>query len=277
MSILKCISFNCRVRQHGIIFYAFIAFFITSCSGLKLKPDPSNPVRRIAVLPLYNKTAQKNAKPHVRKELLKRLEMLYYEVLPLEKTDEILTQNGLSTEGIDFKGPDLERLKKAFDVEGLFFGTLLNYDFYQKGPLNVKMVAGQFWFVDLTKKDEVWHSSLGVRSESLLENGSPRAEMSMNDMNWDQAPEMMPVPPEDLPSGNMDMNFFENFDQGAKQAVFEEVSNEMPEWVNSDFCSETPGARFFEEDIKGKLACEVGELIERAIWTFPVGPGGFEK
>jgi len=269
--------FNCRPRQRGIIFYSFIAFFITSCSGLQVKPNPSNPIKRIAVLPLYNKTAQKDGAQHVRRELLKRLDMLYYEVLPMEKIDEILRDNGLSPDGIDFKNSDLEKLKKVFNVEGLFFGTLLNYDVHQKGTVIIKKVAVQFWLVDLTKRDEVWHGSLGIKSESLLEKDSPLAEMSMSDMDWEQAPEVMPVSAEYFPSGNMDMNFSENFDQRANYAGFEESHNEMPEWAPSEFCAQRSGARLFEDDIKNELACEVDELIQRVTWTFPAGPGRVEK
>jgi hypothetical protein len=270
MSLFKCNFFNCSARQTGIIFYAFIAFFLTSCSGLQVKPDPSNPIRRIAVLPLYNKTAQKGGAGHVRRELLKRLDMFYYEILPPEKTDEILRDNGLSPKGINFKNSDLKKLKKAFDVEGLVFGTLLNYDVHQKGTVKTKRVAGEFWLVDLTKGDDVWHESLGIKTESILEKNSSLIE---NNLDWGQASEMLPVSGGEVPFDNMDMNIASSFNTAPSYKSFEGNRHEMPKWVDSDFCKEQFGERLFEEDIKNKLACEVDELIQRVTWTFPVGPG----
>ncbi|MBE9536360.1 MAG: DUF799 family lipoprotein [Proteobacteria bacterium] len=268
MSTVKGNSPSCRAWKNFIPFYTVLLFSLASCSGLQLKPDPSNPIRRIAVLPLYNKTAQKNGAEHVRRELLEKLDTLYYEVLPLEKTDETLRANGLPSSGIDFKRSNLEKLKKAFNVEGLVFGTLLNYDVHQRGTARIKKVAGQFWLVDLTKREDVWYSSMGVNSESLIEGYSSLADMSMNTQGEVKSSEMLPVAKGEIPIGA------NSFDQRASPAGFEENRRYgLPKWVHSDFCSGQLRKSFFEEDIKNKLSCEVDELIDNVTWTFPAGPG----
>lgn len=265
---------NFIAAQKLLVFYTILFFPLLSCSAMQLKPDPSNPIKRIAVLPLDNRTTQKKGAENVRREVIKRLDKLYYEVLPMEKTDKILKKNGFSIKGTDYKKTDLEKLKKAFDVEGVFFGTLLNYNVRKRGELVVKEVAGQFWLVDLTKKDELWQGSLGIISESLLDRKTTYVD---SEENYEQESQMTAVSPEEIPFGNVDMNFPNDFGRRAKYAGFEENSKAMPEWVKSDFCTEPLRTRFLEEDITKKLTCEVGELIQRVTWTFPVGPGSLEN
>lgn len=260
-----------RLRKNLIVFVAVMVFPLMSCSAMQIKPNPLNPIKRIAILPLDNRTAQKKGGQHVRTELLKRLDIIHYEVLPMEKTDEILKKNGFSLKGSNFKNSDLEKLKKAFDVEGLFFGTLLNYNVRQRGELIINEVAGQFWFVDLTKTDELWQGNLGIVSESLLDKDPTLIYI------YEEDSEIVPVTPQEIPLGNMDSNFPNNFGQRAKYSKPEENRKDLPEWFKSVFCSNKSRVRLQEKDIENKLACEVDELIERLTWTFPVGPGSPEQ
>lgn len=192
----------------------------------------------------------------------------------MKKTDEILKENGFSLSGTDFKNTNLEKLKKAFDVEGLFFGTLLNYNFRQRGTLVIKEVAGQFWLVGLTKRAEPWQGSLGIVSESLVDMNPALVE---SEMIHEQNSEIEPIGQEKLPFGNVDMNFSNDFGQRGKYARFEKNPKNMLEWAKSDYCRGPLRARLLEGDIENKIACEVDELIQRVTWTIPVGPGSFKK
>lgn len=65
---------------------------ISGCAMMPTKPpaDPSNPMKRIAILPIKNDTTDVEGPYFVREKLVKAFEDREYNVKPVEETDRLL-------------------------------------------------------------------------------------------------------------------------------------------------------------------------------------------
>lgn len=131
--------------------------------------DASNPLRRVAVLPLKNDTNDVDGPKLVREKMAHAFIRRSYVVKDLKETDQILRdQLGISLGGqLDLTTP--QKLGEALGVEGVLYGTLMDFDETTTGVYNVRKVRAKFKLVDTLTGQAEWERGLGVRSEMRME------------------------------------------------------------------------------------------------------------
>ncbi|MFA5072753.1 MAG: GNA1162 family protein [Nitrospirota bacterium] len=153
--------------------YALISVMImlTACSVSRQVPlycDVNNPLKRVAVLPMRNDTADVEGPDVVRKKMVKALERRSYVVMDIKATDQILRdQMGITLGGqLDMTTP--QELGKTLDVEGILYGTLMDFDEVTTGAYNVRKVRAKFKLVNTQTGVTLFQQGLGVKSEVYM-------------------------------------------------------------------------------------------------------------
>ena len=80
-------------RVHVVMMLFLVLVFLAGCGGMPAlgpQPDPTNPIKRLAMLPLRNDTTDVEAPNFVREKLAEAMQKRFYNVQPLEETDRIL-------------------------------------------------------------------------------------------------------------------------------------------------------------------------------------------
>ena len=139
---------------------------LCGCAMVPVKPagDPSNPIKRLAVLPFRNDTTDVDAPNYVRERLIPALEARLYNVVPVAETDMILREQLGITLGGQLEMASVEKLKEVLQVEGLLYGTIMNFDDVTTGLVNVRKVRGKFEIIDTGTQTVFWQNGIGVRS-----------------------------------------------------------------------------------------------------------------
>ena len=140
---------------------------ISGCAMMPTKPpaNPNNPIKRIAILPIKNDTTDVGGPNFVRGKLLKAFEYRYYNVKPVEETDRLLRDRMGITLGGQLEMAKIEKLREVLDVEGLVFGTLMDFGETTTGVYNVRKVRGKFKLVNALTNETFWANGIGVKSE----------------------------------------------------------------------------------------------------------------
>ena len=68
-----------------------------------------------------------------------------------------------------------QKLGEALGVEGVLYGTLMDFDETTTGVINVKKVRGKFKLVNTATGQAMWVRGLGVRSEMRMEGNAGKA------------------------------------------------------------------------------------------------------
>lgn len=131
--------------------------------------DAKNPLKRVAVLPLKNDSNDVEGPNVVRKKMVQALEAKAYAVKGLKETDEILRDRMGITLGGQLSLTTARDLGETLGVEGLLYGTLMDFDELTTGAYNVKKVRAKFQLVNAMTNEVVWQEGLGVRSEIIME------------------------------------------------------------------------------------------------------------
>ena len=152
---------------------AALVFF--SCAAPRRVPhyfDANNPLKRVAVLPLKNDTDDADAPNTVRKKIIEALEAKSYIILDVKETDQMLRdQMGINLGGqLEMTTP--QKLGEVLNVEGLLYGTLMDFDESTTGVLNVRKVRAKFKLVNAQTGQAFWERGLGVRSETRMSGRS---------------------------------------------------------------------------------------------------------
>ncbi len=149
-----------------LFFLAALVLLAAACSAplRHYRPDPSNPVYTVAVLPMYNVTNDVEGAQKVREEFYRRLTVRQYSVVPIPDVDrELMDGMGITLgDQLDMTTP--EELGKLLGVDGLVYGYLLDFDDITTGLYNVKKVRAAFKFVETRSGAVVWSRALGVKS-----------------------------------------------------------------------------------------------------------------
>lgn len=101
--------------------------------------------------------------------MVQALERHSYVVKDLKETDQILRDRmGITLGGqLDMTTP--QKVGETLGVEGVLYGTLMDFDEITTGVINVKKVRGKFKLVNTMTGQTVWTRGLGVRSEMMME------------------------------------------------------------------------------------------------------------
>ncbi len=151
---------------------AVTTLFLTACAipHPPLPYDANNPLKRVAVLPLKNDTNDVDGPEILRKKMIKALERRSYVVRDVKETDQILRDRVGITLGGQLDMATAQELGKTLGVEGLLYGTLMDFDEMTTGAINVRKVRGKFRLVNALTGQTMWERGLGVRSEMMMQS-----------------------------------------------------------------------------------------------------------
>ena len=163
-----------RVSLSALTFMAlFLLFFITGCVTLP-PPDPNNPVARVAVLPMANETADMDGPTFVRVAFHQIVPSRYYEAIPVDQTDQMLREKlGITLGGqLDFTNPGIgapspQEVAKQLGVDGLFYGTLTDFQHLITGFYNKKKVRVKFKLINAKNGDVMWEKEEEVYNQEF--------------------------------------------------------------------------------------------------------------
>lgn len=144
-----------------------LLFFFAGCNlhHPPLPYDPGNPLKRVAILPMKNDTSDVDGPDIVRQKIAEALTNRSYVVKDMKETDQILRdQMGINLGG-QLDMTTAQKLGETLEVEGVLYGTLMDFDETTTGILNVKKVRGKFKLVNTQTGQVVWSRGLGVRNE----------------------------------------------------------------------------------------------------------------
>ncbi len=154
-------------RWPAVLLLPALVLMMTGCSlpHRRLPVDPSNPLKRVAVLPMKNDTNDVDGPNLVRQKMAEALTNRSYVVQDIKETDQILRdQMGINLGGqLDLTTP--QKLGEALGVDGVLYGTLLDFDETTLGVYNARKVRGKFMLVSTVTGQPFWLRGLGVKSE----------------------------------------------------------------------------------------------------------------
>ncbi|MCK9420440.1 MAG: DUF799 family lipoprotein [Nitrospirae bacterium] len=133
-----------------------------------LPRDYGNPIKRVAVLTMKNDTNDVDGPDVMRKKMAQALEQRSYVVKDLKETDQILRDRMGITLGGQLSLTTAEKLGQELGVEGVLYGTLMDFNETTLGAINVRKVRGKFKLVNTMTGQTVWERGLGVRSELVM-------------------------------------------------------------------------------------------------------------
>jgi len=134
------------------------------------KPNPANPIRTVAVLPMTNNTNDVDGPFVLRTLLAARLEGYFYTVKPLEETDLILKDQMGVTLGSQLDMATTAQLCEKLGTDAIILGSL--EDFSQKitGIYNNKRVRLRVMLDSCKTGSTIWKNGIGVKRESLADD-----------------------------------------------------------------------------------------------------------
>jgi hypothetical protein len=226
-------------------------FMLSSCCSVPhhqvARPyDASNPLKRVVVLPMKNDTNDVDAPDLVRKKMVQALEDKSYIVVNVKESDQILRdQMGINLGGqLEMTTP--QKLGEVLGVEGVLYGTLIDFDETTTGILNVRKVRAKFRLVQTQSGQAFWERGLGVRSETRM-SGSTGGLASLVARGADSKDKETPWVTIESKATN-ERNIGQAFAMGL-------------------------GAKLFAKAVGVHLERETKELVRRVTDTLPWGPG----
>ena len=196
---------------------------ISGCAAIPTKPpsDPSNPLKRIAILPIKNDTTDVDGPNFVREKLIIAFKDREYNVKPVEETDRLLRDRMGITLGGQLEMAKIEKLREVLDVEGLVFGTLMDFGETTTGVYNARRVRGRFKLVNALTNETFWANGIGVKSEESAGKFLGTATALAAGMKDKDAE----VPWVTIESQQSDNSVFESLAAGLEKACFQGYKN----------------------------------------------------
>ena len=158
---------NERFRWSLLLALVTVTMILAGCHlpHPPLPTDPSNPLKRVAVLPMTNETNDVDGPNTVRQKMVEALTNHSYVVQDIKETDQILRdQMGINLGGqLSLTTP--KKLGETLGVEGVLYGTLMDFDETTTGVYNARKVRGMFKLVNTATGQPVWQRGLGVKTE----------------------------------------------------------------------------------------------------------------
>lgn len=142
-----------------------ILFSLYGCSSVPIRvaPNPANPTRTVAVLPMYNVTNSLDGAEYVRERFSKELASRQYVVMEISRVNSILQeQTGISL-GSQLEMTTPQVIGEILGVDALVYGYLLDFDNVILGIYNARMVRAGFKMVDVSSGNVLWSGGKGVK------------------------------------------------------------------------------------------------------------------
>lgn len=164
-----------RQKFKIVLLLAVVTWFIAGCAGAPppraaIPPNPANPIKRVAILPVFNNSSDVDAPINLREAFHNRLGGYYYDIQPLAETSEILNQQMGITLGKQFDMATPEEIGKTLGVDGLFYGYLLDFDEVTTGIANIYKVRMGWKLVDTKTGKISWGKGVAVRRTQSVGN-----------------------------------------------------------------------------------------------------------
>jgi hypothetical protein len=171
MSALRKREMEKRIAYSAVI---WMVIFLAGCTAshrqrAPLHYDTNNPLKRVAVLPLRNDTNDVDGPVVVRKKMIQAFADKAYAVKDVKETDQILRDRMGITLGGQLDMTTARELGETLGVEGVLYGTLMDFNETTTGAYNVRKVRAMFKLVNTLTGETVWQQGLGVRSEIIME------------------------------------------------------------------------------------------------------------
>lgn len=248
---------------NGTLLAALVLFLVSCTAHLpRYRPDPSNPVYTVAVLPFYNVSNDVGGAAALRNELQRRLEHRHYKVTALKEVDEVLLNQMGITLGDQLEMTDALALGKTLGVDGVVYGFVLDFDDITSGVYNVKKVRAGFKLVDTRTGQTVWAGGHGVKS--VISGGGKAgagASILKEVLDRDDFTPYASIKGLDEIQGLRDWHYIRAY--GAKK----------PE----DAAMLALGEKFITKAFGVHLWMESNTMMDLAMKGFPVGPGAPEN
>lgn len=159
-----------KLRIRAFILMTFVFILSSGCAPrlITLPPNPANPIRSIAILPMVNNSDDVEGPVRVRAAFYDRIVNFHYNVKPLDQTNLILNEQMGITLGRQLDMVTPQKLGETLGVEGVFYGYLLDFDETTLGVSNTYKVRIGWKLVDTKTGEIAWGKGVAVmRAESL--------------------------------------------------------------------------------------------------------------
>ncbi len=223
------------------------ALLFTGCHLPKpvFPTDPNNPLKRVAVLPMKNDTTDVGGPDMMRSKMVEALTNKSYVVKDVKETDQILRDQMGITLGGQLSLTTAQKLGEALGVEGVLYGTLMDFDETTLGAINVKKVRGKFKLVNAMTGQTAWQGGLGVRREMRMQgNAGAAASLLSKVSDRDKEVPWVNLPPTTTGSDNIGKSFAIGL-----------------------------GTKLFSKALGNHLSYESEELARRVTYNLAWGPG----
>jgi hypothetical protein len=234
------------IMKKFIVAAAILSLSACATSHIVRHYDVDNPLKKVAVLPLKNDTDDVDGPNNIRKKMIEALEAKSYIVKDVKETDQFLRdQMGINIGGqLDMTTP--QKLGEALGVEGVLYGTLMDFGEMTTGLVNVRKVRAKFKLVNTQTGQAFWERGLGVRSETRM-SGRSGAVASLVSRGSDAADK-------DVPWITIDSSSINEQNVGKALAI-------------------GLGAKLLSKAAGIHLENESKEMVRRVAETLPWGPG----
>ncbi|HKZ46815.1 MAG TPA: GNA1162 family protein, partial [Thermodesulfobacteriota bacterium] len=158
------------------LFYLLLLFSVLWMSGCAIPrphiaPNPANPIKTVAVLPMVNNTNDVEAPEKVREMFAAKVLERCYINKAVGEVSQILKDELGITLGSQLDMTNPQELGKKLGVDAVIYGTLFNFEEKTTGVLNIRRVRAGFKLVDIKTGQVVWGRGQGIKSETRMTEG----------------------------------------------------------------------------------------------------------
>jgi hypothetical protein len=158
-------------RGLAVIFLLCLVTGSVGCVAPRHMPryfDATNPVRKVALLPMKNDTSAVDGPDLMREKMSDMLYEHAYVVMDTKESDQVLRDRMGITLGGQLDMTTARKLGEELGVQGVLYGTLMDFDETTTGYYNVRKVRATFKLVNTMTGQPLWQGGLGVKSEVLM-------------------------------------------------------------------------------------------------------------
>lgn len=131
--------------------------------SLVVPSNPSNPIKRVAILPMLDNSDDVEAVNRIREDFYNRLGRYHYDIQPLAETNELLNFQMGITMGKQYDMATPQEIGKTLGVDGVFYGYLLDFEDVTVGVSNIYSVRMGWKLVDTKTGKITWGKGVAVR------------------------------------------------------------------------------------------------------------------
>lgn len=169
-------------------------FTLTACVTIPpINPNPSSPIKTIAVLPLINNTNDVEGPNFLREAIAKELPKHYYVVKPNAEVTQILKDRMGITLGSQLDMAPPKKLGETLGVDGVIIGALDDFSHNVTGVYNVKRVRLRAKLVDAKTGETVWKNGVGVKSAASAGGLKAIASLGSSFQDKQESEELKPL------------------------------------------------------------------------------------